>query len=471
MAGFEITGGQADLSITKTDIADPIQGTAEFYYLLSVNNAGPGEATSVTVVDSLPEELTFIGASGSGWSCSENGGVVSCTLASLAPGDAPPITIDVVAPLLGGSITNQATVSSATEDQNQTNNLAVEETYIHGCFPLSLSHNGSGADPTGWSPGSLGCPESFYELGDVVTLTPFPDPGWVVGFWSGTNAPELGQLSMPDRAHAASVTYVLPCNILTLSHTGSGSDPVANPTNSSGCTNFSEYHPGEQIQLTAVPDPDWEVGNWNGTDNDSSTLMANTLTMPASTHAASVAYVESTPQSTVGNTDVFGTTSTYNRRRALPFTMSENGTIQSISIYHNGGGGDMLLGVYDGATLPANRLAVTAQTAVSASAGWQTIDLITPVSVSSGTNFWLGWVFESSPGVRYQTGSPGRAQSGESWSGGMPDPFGSSAQASYVYSIYATYTTSVASQADLSITKTDFWDPVQGNSGFYYNSQ
>ncbi len=106
----------------------------------------------------------------------------------------------------------------------------------------------------------------------------------------------------------------------------------------------------------------------------------------------------------------------------------------------------MLLSVYGGATLPDNRLAVTAQTAVSGSAGWQTIDLITPVSVSSGTKIWLGWVFESSPGVRYQTGSPGRAQSGASWSGGMPDPFGSSAQAAYIYSIYATYTTGISSE-------------------------
>ena len=142
------------------------------------------------------------------------------------------------------------------------------------------------------------------------------------------------QLSMPDRAHAASVTYVLPCNTLTSSHTGSGSDPVASPTNSSGCTNFSEYHPGEQIQLIAEPDTGWEVGNWDGTDNDPSTSTANTLTMPATTHSASVAYVQSTSQTTVGNTDVFGTTSTLVDDVLMPFTMSEDGTIQSISIYH-----------------------------------------------------------------------------------------------------------------------------------------
>ncbi len=51
----------------------------------------------------------------------------------------------------------------------------------------------------------------------------------------------------------------------------------------------------------------------------------------------------------------------------------------------------------------------------------------------------LAWVYQSNPGIRYQTGSPGRYQSTQTWSGGMPDPFGSGSQSSYLYSIYATY--------------------------------
>jgi len=141
----------------------------------------------------------------------------------------------------------------------------------------------------------------------------------------------------------------------------------------------------------------------------------------------------------VGNTTVFGSTSTAANRRAMPFTMPENGTIESITMYHTGGSGNMILGVYDGASLPANRLAVTASTALSGSTGWQTINLTSPVSVTGGTTIWLAWVYQSNPGIRYQTGSPGRAQSTATWSGGMPDPFGSSSTTSYIYSIYATY--------------------------------
>jgi|GEM_PF-191722 len=141
----------------------------------------------------------------------------------------------------------------------------------------------------------------------------------------------------------------------------------------------------------------------------------------------------------IGYTTVFGSTSTAANRRAQPFTMPENGTIESITMYHTGGSGNMILGVYDGASLPANRLAVTASTALSGSTGWQKIYLTSPVSVTSGTRIWLAWVYQSNPGIRYQTGTPGRAQSTATWSGGMPDPFGSSSTTSYIYSIYATY--------------------------------
>lgn len=106
---------------------------------------------------------------------------------------------------------------------------------------------------------------------------------------------------------------------------------------------------------------------------------------------------------------------------------------------HEAGSGSMILAVYDGASLPQNRLGVTATTTVSSSAGWQTINLTSPAFVSGGTTVWLAWVYENIPGVRYEIGSPGRAQSGDLWAGGMSDPFGSSTQSDFIYSIYATY--------------------------------
>ncbi len=82
------------------------------------------------------------------------------------------------------------------------------------------------------------------------------------------------------------------CTTLTLSHTGSGGNPVASPTNSTDCAN-GQYVAGETIQLTAAPAAGSQVSSWSGTANDSSTAMTNTVIMPASAHTASVTYVQS----------------------------------------------------------------------------------------------------------------------------------------------------------------------------------
>ena len=154
--------------------------------------------------------------------------------------------------------------------------------------------------------------------------------------------------------------------------------------------------------------------------------------------------VEALPSDrTVGNTTVFSEVTLVPNRRAVPYTMSEAGQLESISIYHDGGSGRVLLAVYaDGAGKPGARLGVTDSTVIHATEGWQTVDLPSPVSVSGGQTIWLAWVFENNPGIRFTAGTPGRADSTATWSDGMPTTFGTCAVASYVYSIYATYSPS-----------------------------
>ena len=147
---------------------------------------------------------------------------------------------------------------------------------------------------------------------------------------------------------------------------------------------------------------------------------------------------------TVGFTDVFGDSTTASTRRAMPFDMLEDGTIESVSMYHEAGNpaDDMILAVYDdNGNSPGSRIAITAETSISGSEGWQTITLITPVDVDFGEKIWLAWLYENNPGIRWRSGSPSRADSGEGWAGGMPTEFGSVSIGSTQYSIYATYTT------------------------------
>jgi hypothetical protein len=165
-------------------------------------------------------------------------------------------------------------------------------------------------------------------------------------------------------------------------------------------------------------------------------------TDPDDTASLSVNIIELSMVGMVGNDTVFSNVSAHANLRAMPYTMSEDGELESISIYHQGGMGNMILGVYvDNYGSPGSRLGQTASTPISSTEGWQTVSLQSPVSVSSGQTIWLAWVFQNNPGVRYTSGTPGRASANAGWSGGMPSSFGSSSQADYIYSVYATYLT------------------------------
>ena len=65
---------------------------------------------------------------------------------------------------------------------------------------------------------------------------------------------------------------------------------MASPPNSATCS-AGDYVEGETINLnSAVPDTNWAIKSWTGTNNDSGTAATNTVTMPGSAHSATVVY-------------------------------------------------------------------------------------------------------------------------------------------------------------------------------------
>jgi hypothetical protein len=138
----------------------------------------------------------------------------------------------------------------------------------------------------------------------------------------------------------------------------------------------------------------------------------------------------------------------------MPVTFSEAGQIQSISVYHNAGTGNVLLGVYsDLSGRPSSLLGVTPSTTVRTTPGWQTISLTTPINVTSGQKVWLAWVFENTPYVRYQvTATPGSVTApGSTWSSAMPSTFGTNWNANFKFSVYCTYTTTKSAEIATAI--------------------
>jgi uncharacterized repeat protein (TIGR01451 family) len=140
----------ADLSLTKTDSQDPVVTGANFNYILSITNAGPGDASSVEVTDPLPAGINFVSATGRNWSCAILLRTVTCTRGSLASGaTAPDITIRVAAPGSPGRITNTAEVSAAEIDPTPANNSDSEHTSVEAVSAGGAGRPGDNPDVKG----------------------------------------------------------------------------------------------------------------------------------------------------------------------------------------------------------------------------------------------------------------------------------------------------------------------------------
>jgi uncharacterized repeat protein (TIGR01451 family) len=126
----------ADLSIDKTDSADPVNVGDEFTYTLSVFNHGPNTANSVIVTDLLPSGTSFVSAASTtpGVTCDSAVGasgtdVITCRLATLASGAGFDVSVVVTADAVG-AVVNTASATSATPDPDPTDNTDSEGTVI-----------------------------------------------------------------------------------------------------------------------------------------------------------------------------------------------------------------------------------------------------------------------------------------------------------------------------------------------------
>ncbi len=121
-----------DLSVISTHSGTFVAGGTGTY-TLTVSNAAAQERedNTVTVTDTLPAGLTYNAATGTGWTCSAVGQVVTCTHpATLNPGASfPPISLVVnVTQAAAPTVTNTVAVSTASFDLNSANNTATDST-------------------------------------------------------------------------------------------------------------------------------------------------------------------------------------------------------------------------------------------------------------------------------------------------------------------------------------------------------
>ncbi|MFN9294140.1 MAG: hypothetical protein ACK6EB_39165, partial [Planctomyces sp.] len=129
---------QYDVSVTKSNGTTTVVPGATTTYTITVSNAGPSTATSVSVSDSMPSWIAS-------WTWSGNGltgqtGNVADTISSLAPGSSMVYTVvaTVKPDATGASLTNTATVSAAA-DTNSANNSASDTDSANVQYDVSVT--------------------------------------------------------------------------------------------------------------------------------------------------------------------------------------------------------------------------------------------------------------------------------------------------------------------------------------------
>ena len=129
----------ADLSVTKSGPATTLSN-ANMTYVVNVANAGPSNALSVTLTDTLPAGMTFVSVNQTGgpaFTCGGTGPVV-CTIPSFAVGASASFNLTLLVPAsvaAGSTATNTATISSTTFEPNASNNTATAMTTIGQSIP------------------------------------------------------------------------------------------------------------------------------------------------------------------------------------------------------------------------------------------------------------------------------------------------------------------------------------------------
>ena len=121
----------ADVSVSKTGPAGIIFGT-NYNYTITVSNAGPSTATSLSVTDSLPVGLMFV--SSVPVTTTNAGNQVIWNLGNLVAGTSSNLTLTVIS-TLRGSLTNVASGGSPTGDPVPTNNVTPPVVTVVTNFP------------------------------------------------------------------------------------------------------------------------------------------------------------------------------------------------------------------------------------------------------------------------------------------------------------------------------------------------
>ncbi|MGB7443835.1 MAG: isopeptide-forming domain-containing fimbrial protein [Coleofasciculaceae cyanobacterium] len=238
---FEIPTQQVDLSIEKTDTADPINAGQPITYTLTVtNNLPPASELYVpvqgaVVTDTVPAEI-----GGVEWACEITSGTGSCSVASgtgneidlaldLDVGAIATITVNgTVAPTALGTVTNTATVEPPlnVEEANPNNNTDTEDTTVN---------------PNPVQPAGIKSVRLFQDADGSGSLTTGDTVEYTVTYINTDPLVDVTNFQATDSLDSNSLTFVN--NSYSFTVAGTGTTVAANP-NYNGTTDLNLNTPG-----------------------------------------------------------------------------------------------------------------------------------------------------------------------------------------------------------------------------------
>jgi uncharacterized repeat protein (TIGR01451 family) len=133
---------QVDLSVSKTDSADPIFVGDNTTYTMVVKNSNTAiNATGVALTDNLPSGMTFVSATTSQGALVTppvgSTGIVTANIGTMAPNATVTVTVTVKG-ATAGLQTNAAQVAGNEQDSNTANNTATQTTTVKAVVVVGL---------------------------------------------------------------------------------------------------------------------------------------------------------------------------------------------------------------------------------------------------------------------------------------------------------------------------------------------
>jgi len=255
----------ADVSVTKDDgVTQVTAGEATVRtYTITVSNAGPSNATGVTLTDTWPVGFTRGTITPpSGVTCADTTAPnFSCNVGNLAAGTNKVITVTYTVPASTGAgpQTNTVSVSSTTSDPNTSNNTVSDTNTVITSADVSVTKDDGVTQVTAGEPTTRTYTITVSNAGPSnaanVTLT----DTWPAGFTRGTITPAAGVTCADTTAPNFS------CNVGTLA---SGTNKVITVTYSVPASTAA----GPQTNTVTVASTTDDPNGANNTASDSNTV-------------------------------------------------------------------------------------------------------------------------------------------------------------------------------------------------------